>query len=190
MDESLASEPAPDRPRSATVIAWLWIVFAVAGLLSSVKDFFTARRFAAARMGADDDPRASDLMDKFAALVGGTPLELLVAAVFAVVVIAGAIGLLKLRSWGRRTLVGVTWLALIGNLIAQPILIWQMGEFMSFGNDGFSVFYVMLILIGLLQLTFTVAVCGLILRSLHGSVIRDAISAAAGSDSKLDRAGA
>jgi hypothetical protein len=190
MDESLASKPAPDRPLSATVIAWMWIFFALAGVFSVLKDFFLASKLAAARVGTDEDPRASDLMDRFAALVGGTPLLLLATAVFAVVVIAGSIGLLKLRSWGRRTLVAVTWFALIGNLVGQPLVLWQIGQLMGLLGGGLGLFHVVLILFGILQLSSTVLLLGLMLRSLHGSVIRDAITAVAGSDSKLDRVGA
>lgn len=169
--------PSFDRPRSAAAIAWVWIVIAVAGILSGIEDYFTARKLAAVRPDLSSDPNADAIVDRFSNLIGGTAFDLAIIATLSTIVIVGAIGLLKLRSWGRLTLIAMTWLALVGMLIAQPIWLWEFTDLATLGLSGLSVFEIMIWIMGLLQMAFTVIVFGLMLRSLHGRRIREAIRA-------------
>jgi hypothetical protein len=165
------------RPRSATVIASAWIVIAVAGVLSGVEDYLNARKLAAVRPDLSEDPNANAIVDRFANLLGGTRLYLALACLFAVVIIVGAIGLLKLKPWGRRTIIAVTWLALFGVPIGQPLLLWEFTDLATLGMSGVGFFEIMIWVMGLVQLVIGIVIFGLMLRSLHGSRIRDAIRA-------------
>jgi hypothetical protein len=163
------------RPKSATVIAWIWIVIAVGSLLSEIDAFFKARKLATARRGLGDDPDAEAILDRFAGLLGGTPLELVAVVFFASIVIAGAVGLLKLQPWGRRTIIAVTWLALVGMLIGQPLFLWEFTDLATTGETELTAFEVGVWIAGLVQLVFGIAIFGFMLRALHGKHLRDAV---------------
>lgn len=92
-------------------------------------------------------------------------------------VLAGGIGLLKLRSWGRRILIGATWLALAGTLIGQPIYLWKFITVFEPNGPSIGSFKIVILIVGLLQLAFSAFILGLMLRALHGSRIREAIAA-------------
>ena len=108
------------RPLSATVIGWLWIIGGVATFVSSLEDFFKARKFAAARPEAVHDPALDAVLDAVGSLIGGSPLELFVFTLLSTVAVVGGLGLLKLRVWGWRTVVVSLWLMLAATFVSVP----------------------------------------------------------------------
>ncbi|QDT72782.1 hypothetical protein I41_19650 [Lacipirellula limnantheis] len=159
------------------MIGWLWIVISVATLFSSLEDFFTARKFAAARPDLGNDAASEATLDAFASLIGGTPAELLALTLISAVAIAGGVGLLKLRSSGRHTLIGFSWLLLVGSLIGVPYYLWIVVGTANEAADGLDAVVIVMCIMGLLQLFFNVFIFGLMLRSLHGPRIREAVAA-------------
>lgn len=72
-------------------------------------------------------------------------------------------------------ILATTWFALVGMLIGQPLLLWETTDLATWAERGVSFFEITIWMIGLTQLIFAVVIFGLMLRSLHGRQIRDAI---------------
>jgi len=163
------------RPNSATVISWFWILTGLATFLSGVESFFKLRKFRSVRPEAVDDTDAKALLDGLEALIGGTLLEMLVVTFCSITCIAGAVGLLKLRPWGRATLIALSWVSLASVAVGTPILVWAIAS-MASPAGGVSVFEVIFWFFGFLNWVFGVAIFAKMLLCLHGSKIRDAVS--------------
>ncbi len=110
-------EAESPRPTSVTVISWVWIVMGILMVLGGLMGFFSFHMMQEMSGGEafptelppDFPPEFKPMMVVFSNfhLLAGLQV------VIAVVAIVSGISFLKLRSWARTVLEGLTWLALL-----------------------------------------------------------------------------
>ena len=96
-----------------------------------------------------------------------SPIAYFLTILFAIVAIAGAVGLLKLKPWGRLILEILSWIC----LILLPLSLIQLYSLFSIATERPSLFIIMMLPI----FAAKVVVIIIVIRCLRGDVIRKAL---------------
>lgn len=170
-----ATGRTPFRPLSTTVIGWIWILIAVAKIVSSVQSHLKLRRLQAARAQSDESENVEAMLDAIEWLIGGSYTELAVSMVMACVIIPSAIALLRLRSWGRITVICLTWFTFISGLVGIVFIAWLANSLRLEAGIPLNAAAVTFAVFLLLQLLGGVALFRYVLRCLNSEQLLEAI---------------
>ncbi|WP_152100067.1 hypothetical protein [Lacipirellula parvula] len=117
------------------------------------------------------------MLDAASALIGGSPLEFLVFTLLSTVAVVGGVGLLRLRVWGWRIVAAGLWLMLAATFVGLPYCLWTIFQEVREDPDGFNLFVIIVCIAVVMQLAFAGMTIGVMLRSLYGQRVREAVAA-------------
>jgi hypothetical protein len=101
------------RPRSVTVIAWVWIITGVLMVVSSVVLLLAYTMVKKMAAGQPFPPAMPAELEALLPLFGHVGLSISIQLASAVITLVAGIAFLKLRAWARTTIEAICWLSLL-----------------------------------------------------------------------------
>jgi hypothetical protein len=162
------------RPTCVTVIGWTWIILGGLMCLSA-----TMALFSSVMIGkmAQEDPNMPFIFKIF-------PLLATVQIGFAVLGLVSGINFLKLKSWARNVLEGLTWLLLI--FILGFMVFWVFSWVSMSSGHGPKGFDIIGAVMGVVITGIYGVPLGIMLKYLRGDKIKNAIAGIAEQENSTD----
>ena len=155
------------QPTCVTVIGWVWIIIGAFTSLSATKALFSSVMIGKI---VKDKPDTQFIV--YALL-----LYAIIKIGVAVLAIVSGINFLKLKSWARNVLEGMTWLFLI--LIVVYMVFWAFNWVSMSSVYVQRGFNIMVVIIGMIITGISGVPLAIMLKYLRGDTIKNAIASAA-----------